>query len=97
MIDTAAPFGVLGRLMTFCKERGEIDEGRTAEGASLVQKLVGTWSFEGECIMGPDQPAMKSTGSETVRSLGGLWTVGEGEGECPGLAMVLHVGSPQSK
>ena len=42
-----------------------------------LQKLVGTWSHEGECMMGPDQPPMKSSGSETVRSLGGLWTVGE--------------------
>ncbi|HMP03810.1 MAG TPA: DUF1579 domain-containing protein [Gemmatales bacterium] len=43
-----------------------------------LQQLVGTWTFESECIMGPDQPPTQSTGSETVRSLGGLWTVGEG-------------------
>jgi Protein of unknown function (DUF1579) len=49
-----------------------------------LQKLVGEWSFEGECSMGPDQPPMKSTGSETVRSIGGLWTLGEGRGEMPG-------------
>lgn len=48
-----------------------------------LQKLVGEWSFEGECSMGPDQPSMKNTGSESVRSLGGLWTVGEGRGEMP--------------
>ena len=48
-----------------------------------LQKLVGTWSLESECIVGPDQPPMKSSGSDTVRSLGGLWTVGEGEGTCP--------------
>ncbi|MGH6865785.1 MAG: DUF1579 domain-containing protein [Methyloceanibacter sp.] len=48
-----------------------------------LQKLIGDWSFEAECLMGPDQPPMKSTGSETVRSLGGLWTVGEGQGTCP--------------
>lgn len=48
-----------------------------------LHKLVGEWTFEGECNMGPDQPAMKNTGKETVRSLGGLWTIGEGEGEMP--------------
>lgn len=48
-----------------------------------LDRMVGEWTFEGECNMGPDQPAMKNTGSETVRSLGGLWTVGEGEGEMP--------------
>jgi hypothetical protein len=34
--------------------------------------------------MGPDQPPIKTTGTELVRSLGGLWTIGEGEGEMPG-------------
>ncbi|HMP77992.1 MAG TPA: DUF1579 domain-containing protein [Pirellulaceae bacterium] len=41
-------------------------------------KLVGEWSFESECNMGPGQPPMKTSGRETVRSLGGLWTIGEG-------------------
>jgi len=44
-----------------------------------LQKLVGEWTMEGECSMGPDQPTMKSTGTESVRSVGGLWTLGEGE------------------
>ena len=48
-----------------------------------LQKLNGDWTFEGECSMGPDQPPHKSTGSQTARSLGGLWIIGEGEGECP--------------
>jgi hypothetical protein len=49
-----------------------------------LHKLVGEWTTESECVMGPDQPPMKNTGRETVRSLGGLWTIGEGEGEVPG-------------
>jgi len=49
-----------------------------------LQKFVGTWTFEGECSMGPDQPPMKSTGTEYVRTLGGLWTIGEGKAEMPG-------------
>ncbi len=48
-----------------------------------LQRLVGEWTFEGECQMGPDQPPMKSTGQESVRSLEGLWTIGEGSGEMP--------------
>jgi hypothetical protein len=48
-----------------------------------LHKLVGQWTFEGECVMGPDQPAMKHTGSESVRSVGGLWTLGEGKGAGP--------------
>ena len=49
-----------------------------------LQRLVGDWTTEGECSMGPDQPTMKMTGTESVRSLGGLWTIGEGKGEMPG-------------
>ncbi len=49
-----------------------------------LQRMVGEWKMEGECVMGPDQPPMKSTGVETVRSVGGLWTIGEGKGEPPG-------------
>jgi len=49
-----------------------------------LQKLVGEWTFEGECNMGPDQAPVKSTGSESVRSIGGLWVLCEGQGEMPG-------------
>lgn len=48
-----------------------------------LNKLVGDWAYEGECDMGPDQPPMTTTGVETVRSLGGLWTIGEGENQMP--------------
>ncbi len=48
-----------------------------------LQKLVGEWTYESEAMMGPDQPPMKSEGSESVRSLGGLWTLGEGQGLMP--------------
>ena len=44
-----------------------------------LEKLVGEWTFESECSMGPDQPSMKTTGTEVVRSLGGLWTLAEAE------------------
>jgi hypothetical protein len=49
-----------------------------------LQKLVGNWTFEGECIGEPGQPTHKHGGTETVRSLGGLWIVGDGQGEMPG-------------
>lgn len=39
--------------------------------------LVGEWSFDSECQMGPDQPPMKSAGTQTTRSLGSLWILGE--------------------
>ena len=49
-----------------------------------LQKLLGDWTFESECAAGPDQPPQKYRGSETVRSLGGLWVLCEGQGEMPG-------------
>ena len=49
-----------------------------------LHQLVGEWTFETSCNMGPDQPPMKSKGKESVRSLDGLWTIGEGEGAMPG-------------
>lgn len=48
-----------------------------------LQKLVGEWTYESECMMGPGQPAVKSSGRETVRSIGGLWVVGESTGQMP--------------
>ena len=48
-----------------------------------LQKLVGEWRFETEMSMGPDQPKQKSQGTETVKSLGGLWAVGEGTSTMP--------------
>ena len=49
-----------------------------------LQRFIGEWTVEGECMMGPDQPPMKTTGQCTTRSLGGLWTLNEGSGLMPG-------------
>jgi hypothetical protein len=48
-----------------------------------LQKLVGEWVYEGEATMAPGQPPMAMGGVERVRSLGGLWTIGEGEMAMP--------------
>lgn len=48
-----------------------------------LQKLVGAWSFDGEGAPAPDQPAQPFSGTETVRTLGGLWVVAEGSGAMP--------------
>jgi hypothetical protein len=48
-----------------------------------LDKFIGEWTWESECIMGPDQPPTKTKGTEVVRSLGGVWIVAEGEGEMP--------------
>lgn len=48
-----------------------------------LEKLVGEWTFETECSTGPNKPPEKFHGSESVRSLGGLWVLCEGKNEMP--------------
>lgn len=48
-----------------------------------LQRFVGEWTFEGEANMEPGKPPQKFTGTESVRSLGGLWILAEGQGEVP--------------
>src|SRR5688572_22986296 len=66
-----------------------------------LQKLVGDWTYEAEATMKPGDPPVKSTGSESVRSLGSLWVVAEGQGEMPGCGpatTVMTLGyDPQKK
>jgi hypothetical protein len=49
-----------------------------------LQKLVGEWNYESEATMEPGKPPMRFSGTENVRSLGGLWILAEGQGEMPG-------------
>lgn len=49
-----------------------------------LQQLVGEWEYEHEASCAPDQPKQKFTGTDSVRSLGGLWVVCTGRGEMPG-------------
>lgn len=49
-----------------------------------LQQLVGEWTYESEAVCEPGKPAEKFKGSESVRSLGGLWVLCEGRGEMPG-------------
>lgn len=65
-----------------------------------LQKLVGNWTYEAEALMEPGKPSEKCAGSETVRSLGGLWILAEGEGEMPGggaATMLLTLGYDPQK
>ena len=49
-----------------------------------LHKLVGEWTYEAHCDMGPGKPAAKFTGKESVRSIGGMWVVADGRGQMPG-------------
>jgi hypothetical protein len=49
-----------------------------------LQQLIGRWTSEAEMSMGEGQPPQTCKGTETVRALGRIWIVAEGEGEMPG-------------
>lgn len=49
-----------------------------------LARMVGKWTCEMECSMGPDQPPIKSTGTEETHTLGGLWVVSCGTMSMPG-------------
>ncbi len=49
-----------------------------------LERLVGEWTYESEAEAAPGEPPLKDTGTESVRSLGGVWVVCEGRGELPG-------------
>ena len=48
-----------------------------------LQQLVGEWRVETEMTMGPGGPKQKSEGTESVKSLGGLWAFTEGNAAMP--------------
>ena len=66
-----------------------------------LQKFVGEWTYEAEALMEPGKPLEKCSGTESVRSLGGLWILAEGQGQMPGggaATMLLTLGyDPQKK
>ncbi|HYH81239.1 MAG TPA: DUF1579 domain-containing protein [Longimicrobium sp.] len=49
-----------------------------------LEKLVGDWTWEMDAGSMPDLPAGKVTGTERVRSLGGVWVVCEGSSDYGG-------------
>ena len=55
-----------------------------------LENLLGDWTYETEAAA-PGQPAAKATGTETVRSVGGLWIQAEGRGAMPGGDFAISV------
>jgi Protein of unknown function (DUF1579) len=50
-----------------------------------LQRFVGEWMSETEMSMEPGKPPEKCYGTDSVKSLGGLWILAEGQGEHAGL------------
>jgi Protein of unknown function (DUF1579) len=50
-----------------------------------LKQLEGEWETEAEMVTEPGKPPVKSKGTESVRSLGGFWSVAEMKGDCLGV------------
>ncbi|QEL17667.1 DUF1579 domain-containing protein [Limnoglobus roseus] len=64
-----------------------------------LKQLEGEWACESEAVFEPGKPAVKCRGTETVKSLGGFWTVGEMKGEFMGTPVtgIMTVGYDAKK
>jgi hypothetical protein len=64
-----------------------------------LKQLEGEWESEAEMVMEPGKPPVKSKGTESIRTLGGFWSVSEMKGECLGITMtgVMTVGYDAQK
>jgi hypothetical protein len=56
-----------------------------------LQKFLGEWTSEAEATMEPGKPPEIFKSTESVRSLGGLWIMAEGQGEMPGAGPVVTI------
>lgn len=50
-----------------------------------LQQFVGEWNSDIEIFHDPSQPPIKGKGTETSRSIGGFWVIGEGSSEMMGM------------
>lgn len=65
-----------------------------------LKRLVGEWAFDSKCQMEPGQPPAQTSGTESVRAVGDLWVVGEGQGSMPGggtCSMIITLGFDPAK
>ena len=67
---------------------------------TLLQQLAGEWEASADVSMGPDQPKMKFTATENIRTIGPFWIVGESTGtvgEMPIESMLTLGYDPEKK
>ncbi len=58
-----------------------------------LMKAVGEWNVKGKFFMGPDQPPMETTGTETVTAFGPFWIESVYRSEFMGMPFEGHGGA----
>lgn len=60
-----------------------MQEIRKTKEHAWLQRLIGAWTGEGDCDMGPGQPQQKWTVEESVCAIGDVWVLAESQGQMP--------------
>jgi hypothetical protein len=64
-----------------------------------LKQLEGEWQTESEMVVEPGKPSVKCKGTETVRSLGGFWSIAETKADFMGIPVtgVMTIGYDAQK
>lgn len=62
-----------------CAEMGDLPPPQKEH--EWLRRFVGEWDAELEMFGAPDQPAMRTKGSEQARMIGGFWVISEGRND----------------
>lgn len=62
-----------------CAEMGDLPPPQQEH--EWLRRFVGEWDAELEMFGAPDQPAMRTKGSERARMIGGFWVISEGRND----------------
>ncbi|MBL8851132.1 MAG: DUF1579 domain-containing protein [Planctomycetaceae bacterium] len=86
-------------LVATCVQAQEPQPSKPEKEHEWLQQLVGEWETHGKMDAAPGQEAFECHGSETTRSIGGLWVVAEGEAASMGMSVesVLTLGYDPAK
>ena len=57
----------------------ELKKAESPAGQAWLRQFIGEWTVESEGKMGPDQPPIRSAGSEKARAFGEHWIIAEGQ------------------
>jgi hypothetical protein len=78
---------LLVTMSSLARAQEQPDPPKAEKEHAWLKQFVGQWQTEATATMGPDQPAIKSTGTMSSRMLGEFWVVSELVGTMPGMTV----------